>query len=119
MLDIKTIREHTEEVKRSLLKRLKPDQFDLDHIIALDDERKKLLTQVEALKAEKNKNSKTKPTPEVIAKMKEIGEKIEMLDGRVKDTQEDLKKQLSALPNMVADDVAAGGKENNQVLRQF
>ena len=62
MLDINKIRENKDEVKKSLLKRLKESDFNLDEIIKLDDERKSLLTQVEQLKAERNKNSKTKPT---------------------------------------------------------
>ncbi|MSU60384.1 MAG: serine--tRNA ligase [Candidatus Staskawiczbacteria bacterium] len=119
MLDINKIREHKEEVKKSLLKRLKESDFNLDEIIKLDDRRKSLLTKVGVLKAERNKNSKTKPTPEVIEQMKKIGEEIKLLDVQITDTQEDLKETLSELPNIVADDVVAGGKENNKVLRQF
>ncbi|OGZ64590.1 MAG: serine--tRNA ligase [Candidatus Staskawiczbacteria bacterium RIFCSPLOWO2_01_FULL_40_39] len=119
MLDINQIRNHKEEVKKSLLKRLKEDDFNLDEIIALDDKRKNLLTQVEQLKAERNKNSKTKPTPEIIEQMKKVGEKIKELDFIVRQTEEQLKEKLSELPNIVADDVVAGGKENNKILRQF
>ena len=102
-----------------MLKRLKEGQFNLDGIIALDDKRKELLTSVEQLKAERNKNSKTKPTPEIIVQMKVLGEKIKELDFIVRQTEEQLKEKLSELPNIVADDVVAGGKENNKVLRQF
>ena len=84
MLDINKIRENKEEVKKSLLKRLKPNDFNLDEIIEIDNQRKHLLTEVEQLKAERNKNSKipitsrtpdgkaigAKPTPEIIEKMK-------------------------------------------------
>jgi seryl-tRNA synthetase len=119
MLDINKIREHKEEVKKSLLKRLKEGDFNLDEIIALDDKRKKLLTQVEQLKAERNRNSKTKPTLEIIEKMKTIGNEIKRLDEDIKKVEITLKEELSALPNIVADDVVAGGKENNKVLRQF
>ena len=119
MLDINKIRENKEEVKKNLFKRLKPESFDLDQIIALDDKRKKLLTEVEQLKAERNKNSKVKPTPEVIEKMKKVGEEIKILDQEINKTEESLKVKLSELPNLVADDVVAGGKENNKVLRQF
>src|SRR3989338_5200215 len=105
MLDINKIRENKEEVKKSLLKRLKESDFNLDEIIALDDKRKELLTKAEALKAERNKNSKTKPTPEMIEKMKMIGNEIKQLDEEIKTTEENLKKELSELPNIVADDV--------------
>src|SRR3989339_196501 len=119
MLDINKMRDHKEEVKNALLKRLKPEDFDLDGVLALDDKRKQLLTEVEKLKAERNKNSKTKPTPEVIAQMKEIGERIKKLDIDVANVEEELKTKLSELPNTPADDVMTGGKENNKVIRQF
>ncbi len=119
MLDINKIRENKEEVKKSLLKRLKETDFNLDEIIDLDDQRKDLLSKVEALKAERNKNSKTKPTPEIIEQMKELGVKIKSQDEQIKETEEKLKEKLSALPNIVADDVVLGGKENNKVLKQF
>jgi len=117
MLDINKIRDNKEEIKKSLLKRVSEDSFNLEEIIALDDKRKSLLTEAEQLKAERNKQSKQKPTPEMIKKMKEVGERIKTLDEQIKNTEEELKEKLSALPNIVADDVIAGGKENNKVIR--
>lgn len=119
MLDINNIRENKEGVKKSLLKRIKESDFSLDEIVELDDKRKNLLTEVEELKAQRNKHSKVKPTPEVIQQMKEVGEEIKNLDEQIKRVEEDLKNTLSELPNIPADDVVPGGKENNNVLRQF
>jgi len=119
MLDINKIRASKEEIKKSLLKRISEKDFDLDKILDLDDQRKKFLTEVEALKSERNKQSKTKPIPEVIENLKLAGEQIKELDKKVKSVEEELKEKLSELPNIVADDVVAGGKENNKVLRQF
>ena len=59
MLDINKIRENKEEIKKSLLKRISEKDFDLDEIISLDDKRKKLLTEAEILKSERNRQSKT------------------------------------------------------------
>src|SRR3989344_1379861 len=119
MLDINKIRENKEEVKKSLLKRIKESDFNLDEIIGIDDKRKKLLTEVEQLKAESNKNSKTKPTPEVIEKMKAIGNEISQLDSQVKATEEKLKTDLSKLPNIPFDDVPVGNDEKaNVILRK-
>jgi len=119
MLDINRIREHTEEVKTALLKRLNKNDFDLDEIIELDNERRKLLTKMETWQAERNEASKTKPSPEVIAKMKQIGERIKLNEEKVKVLEEDLKTKLSTLPNLPADDVVAGDKENNKVIYTF
>ncbi len=119
MLDINKIRENKEEIKKSLLKKINEKDFDLDKIISLDNKRKSILTQAEALKAERNKHSKTKPSPEVIAKMKELGDKIKEFDNEFREVEKLLKEKLSELPNIVANDVVEGGKENNKVLRQF
>ena len=119
MLDINKIRNDKEEVKKSLLKRLKESDFDLDKIIALDNQRKNLLTKVEILKAERNKNSKTKPIPEVVQRMRGLGVEIKELDDQIIATEKMLRDDLSGLPNLPADDVVTGGKENNKVLRQF
>lgn len=119
MLDINKIRNNKEEVKKFLLKRLKESEFDLDEIIALDDKRKKLLTEVEQLKAKRNKNSKTKPSPEIIDQMKSVGNEIKELDEQIKKTEEELRLKLFQLPNIVADDVPVGKDESaNVVLRK-
>ncbi|NQU77561.1 serine--tRNA ligase [Candidatus Falkowbacteria bacterium] len=119
MLDINFIREKREEVKKALLKRVGQVELDkvLDKVVQLDDKRKDYIQKVEELKAERNKQSKTKPTPEVQKKMKLVGEKIEKLDKQIEKVEVDLRAGLYDLPNIPADDVVAGGKENNKVLR--
>lgn len=117
MLDIQKIRDEKETVEKALLKRM--DKVDLDSIIKLDDERKKLIQAGDELKAERNKFSKTKPTPEIIEEMKKVGESIKELDEKLLGVEEELKEKLSALPNIPAPDVVAGGKENNAVLKSF
>jgi len=119
MLDINKIRTNKEEIKKNLLKRIEEKDFNLDEIIAIDDKRKKLLAEVEILKAERNRNSHQKPDPETIIKMKAIGDKITEADNQIRNVEEELKDKVSALPNIVADDVIAGGKENNKVIKTF
>ena len=117
MLDINLIREKTDEVKKALLKRIK--DVDLETIIKLDDDRKVLITKVDEMKADRNKGSKGKPTPEEIEKMKTLGDEIKKLDDELKTVEGNLKEKISELPNIPADDVPAGGKENNQVIKTF
>ena len=119
MLDINLIRTKTDEIKQNLLKRAPDGKFDLNKIIALDDKRKEILGQLENLRAEKNKVSKTKPTPEIIAQMKANGEEAKKLEGELRLTEDELKTLMSDLPNITADDVVAGGKENNKVIKTF
>ncbi|RJR32126.1 serine--tRNA ligase [Candidatus Parcubacteria bacterium] len=117
MLDINKIREEKETVKKALLKRMDEKDLDLDSLIELDDERRRLLHKAENLKAERNKYSKSKPDKETIAKLKAVGIEIKELDEKLRIIEERLKEKLSALPNITADDVLPGGKENNKVIR--
>lgn len=117
MLDIKLIRDKREEVEKALLKRADKDSLNLDNVIVLDDQRRDTIAKLEALLAEKNKNSKVKPTPEIIEQMKKSGEEIKELEASLRAIEEQLKEKLSELPNIPADDVLPGGKENNKVIR--
>lgn len=119
MLDIKIIREEKERVKQALLKRMKPELLDLDTIIKLDDKRRQLLTSLENLKSERNKNSKVKPSPEVILAMKNLGQKIKEIEEDLNKVEIELNESLAELPNIPADDVVAGDKENNEVIYTY
>lgn len=119
MIDIKIIREDTATVQKSLLKRIKAESFNLEEIIKLDDRRKEYISKVESLKSERNKASKVKPSEETITAMKKIGEEIKLIDADLSKIEQELKTAISALPNLPADDVVAGGKENNQVVSTF
>lgn len=119
MLDIKYIRENLDSVRQSLLKRMDLDKLDLDSLLLLDDKRKSLLQASESLKAERNQNSKSKPDAAIIAAMKALGEKIKIVENDLQEIELKLQENLAALPNIPAEDVAAGGKENNEVIYTF
>ena len=57
MLDIKRIRENLDDIKKAMDRRGEKE-FDLDAVIALDDERRELLKEVEVMKGEMNIESK-------------------------------------------------------------
>ncbi len=116
MLDIKFIRDNLEEVRSGLLKRLPAEKLDLEGLLALDEKRRRLIQELEELKAQRNRFSKTKPTPEVIEKMKTVGEEIKRLEAELDESQSALETSLSELPNIPAADVVAGDKENNEVI---
>lgn len=120
MLDIKKIREEKNEIEKSLKKRLGNEfALNLDLIISLDDDRKKIIPELENLQAEKNKLSKVKPDKETIEKIKENNIDIKKLEENLSKIENKLKEELSSLPNIVATDVVAGGKENNKVVYTF
>lgn len=119
MLDIKRIRENFEEVKKSLLKRMDESKLDLETILKLDDKRRLLVSELEEMQAYRNKLSKTKPTPEIIAELRGHGDKIKIAKDEVDKNEAELFELLSALPNTPADDVVPGGKENNEAIYTF
>ena len=117
MLDIRFIRENPDKVRDGCRKR--QVNADIDGLLAVDKKRRKLLQEAEELKAKRNKFSKTKPDEKIIKKVKVIGEKIKELNEQLRKIENEYIEKLSELPNMPADDVAAGGEENNKVIRTF
>jgi len=101
------------------LKRLPAEKLDLETIIKLDDQRRAISASLESLQAERNAHSKTKPSPEIIAKMKKIGDEIKEREAELSEVERDLNARLAELPNLPAADVVAGGKENNEVIYTY
>ncbi len=122
MIDINRIRNNKEEVEKALLKRM--DNVNLDEVLEWDKEKRRIGTLMDGYRAERRKVSDTIPlmkkegkdTTKVVNQMKVLGNKID--EGMVKYNELDKKifDYLAELPNIPDDDVAAGGKENNQVL---
>jgi len=119
MFDIKKIREDRKEVETALKKRLGEVSLGLDEIVLLDDKRKELIPKVESLKAEKNKLSKAKPDQETIEKIKQSNLDIKKLEEELESVEKELNEKMLSLPNIVAPEVVAGGKENNKVSYTF
>ena len=122
MLDIKRIREDFENVKAALESRGKGD-YNVGHAVELDDKRRELLAEVEALKAEQNKTSKEIPkmkkagedTTEIMAAMKELSSKISALDEQVKTVQTELSDLLLSIPNTPCADSPIGEDDSDNV----
>lgn len=119
MLDIKKIREELPEVKAALLKRMRPEDLNLEELLDLDDERRKLTTAYEEMQARRKRLSKTKPTPEIISELRSFGDEIKVKKDELDKLEETLQEKMAALPNIPAVDVVAGGKENNEVVYTF
>jgi seryl-tRNA synthetase len=121
MLDINKIRDNKEEIRTGLLKRMEAKKLDtiLNEVLKLDEKRRELIGKTEDLKAERNKNSKVKPTPDIIKSMKKIGENIKKIDTELAGIDAKFNEKMSELPNIPADDVVAGGKEANEVVNTF
>ncbi|HDL64224.1 MAG TPA: serine--tRNA ligase, partial [Proteobacteria bacterium] len=114
MLDIKTIRDDPELIKRVLLQRLM--ELDVDRVIALDRERRNLLQEAEELKHKRNQASgeigRLKKAGEDISgavrDMKMVAEKINLLDQMLRKLNSDLDDLLIRVPNLPHSDVPVG-----------
>src|SRR5262245_16287177 len=106
MLDLKLIREQPEAVQRGLATRGGADL--VPEVIAADAARRRLGTEAETLKAERNRASEAigqakrrGENPEAaMARMREVSDHIKALDAEVKDVDERLEQLLLQLPNL-------------------
>ena len=121
MLSIQFIRQNPDLVRESLSKR--GEATALDEILRLDEERRRLLQEVENLRARKKQVSKEiggmkeKPA-ELLAEMRDTGEHIKSLDHEIGRNEEELNGLLLRLPNMVHPSVPVGsGEDENVVVR--
>lgn len=118
MLDINFIRENSQKVKKACVD--KNANVDVDRVLALDKEKREMMTEMEMLKAEQNKISRGgKDNNVLIVQAKEIKEKIKSMTPELEKIQEELKILLLQLPNIPFDSVPVG-KDNSEniVLRK-
>ena len=122
MLDINFIRNNKELVEHSIKEKMYKN-VNLDEILALDDQRKALLQQVEALRKERNDNTAKmkngKPSEELIAKGKEIKEKLSTLEADLSNFEKELNTKLKTVPNVIFDDVPLGGESASVEVKKW
>ena len=122
MLDINFIRNNKKLVEHSIKEKMYKN-VNLDEILALDDQRKALLQQVEALRKERNDNTAKmkngKPSDELIAKGKEIKEKLSTLEADLSDFEKELNTKLKTVPNVIFDDVPLGDESASVEVKKW
>ena len=127
MLDIKYIKENPDEVIARLAKKGKDAKDEIEQILALDSERRALIAETEAIKAEQNKTNKLIPVYKkegkdvapIFAQMKELSAKTKAIDEKLKEIETQFTSVMLGLPNLPDEDLLPGGKENNEPLRYF
>ena len=123
MQDLQEIRAHPDQVRAALARRgIEPP---IETLLALDSDRRALLTQVEQLKAERNRVSKEigqmkdAADREVrIREMRASGQHIEALDVSVREKETALHDLLAGLPNVPDADVPDGADEMHNVVER-
>ena len=126
MLDIKGIRTETERVKKALARR--KEVVDIDALLALDNERREALFEVEKKKNAQNEESKKIPVLKKEGKdvsalfedMKKLSAEIKEYDEKIRNLDEQINKVMLTIPNIPADDVPDGETdEDNVEVRKF
>ena len=126
MLDIRAIRSNPEEIKRKLSRR--GQEFRIDEVLKLDEQRRQVIYEVEELKSRKNKVSeevaklkKAKQDAEaVVLEMRQVSEKIKEMDERVRNLDEEITSILLTIPNTPYDGIPDGSSDTDNVeIRKY
>lgn len=122
MLDIKMIRQNTDEIKERLATRgVKAEK--IDALLEKDKRRRELLVETEGLKQKRNevsaeianaKRNKQDAT-DAIKEMREVGAKIKSLDEELEEVEAMVKDMASRLPNLPNPTIPVGPDESANV----
>ena len=127
MLDIKRLREDFDNVKAAVERRCKGD-FGIDNVMVFDEKRRSILAEVEQMKNLQKIESKKIPqmkkngedTTALMEEMKELSDKIRVLDEQVSEAEANLKDALLNVPNTPHPTVPDGKDDQDNVeLRKW
>lgn len=130
MLDVKLVREDADRVRDRLARRGNPEPIGMvDRVVELDEERRRLVSDVDALRARRNevspqvaalkKEGRHEEAERVIAEMRSVSDQISEKEARLGEVEDEIQRLLLNIPNLTLDDVPAGGEEANQVVRTW
>ncbi|KAA9301112.1 MULTISPECIES: serine--tRNA ligase [Aerococcus] len=120
MIDMRQLRNNFEETAQ-LLETRGVSREELDQVMALDEERRKLLVQVEEEKKVRNQTSEEiaqlkrnkEDADDKIKAMQDLGKEIAELDQKVKQVEEKRHDLLARIPNLPAEGVPVGEDEDD------
>ena len=125
MLDVKMVRANPDLVREALRRRGEPTSS-LDEFIAVEEERRRLTTEVESMRSERKQASEAigarkkagEDAGAAMAATRELGERIKERESALAASEARLRELLLALPNVPLPDVPAGGEDDSVVLRE-
>ena len=126
MIDIKLIRENPELVKENIKKKFQNEKLPLvDEVKKLDEEFRNLQVEGDTLKASKNKLSseigklmregKKEEAEKIKEEIAKDSKKIEQIDERIPVVQEEIKKRMMVIPNIIDKSVPIGEDDSKNV----
>jgi seryl-tRNA synthetase len=126
MLDIKFVRDNRDIVERMLEQR--GYDMELQTILALDQQRREAIQEVESLKHERKVVSdqvaqmkkKGEDASQIISRMRQVSQRIKELDGKLSEAEDEIHKSLLLIPNVPHESVPVGKDENdNPVVKRW
>ncbi len=123
MLSIDIIRRQTDKVREALARR--GEEFPIDQVLELDEKRRSLIQETESLRARRNEASQAmsrmKERPqELVEEMRDVGDRIKLMEGDLRQLEEEVNAVLLEIPNLPEDDVPTGlGEEDNILVREW
>ncbi|MDO4611367.1 MAG: serine--tRNA ligase [Candidatus Saccharibacteria bacterium] len=121
MLDVKFIRENLELVEKSA--REKGYKVDIREVLALDDLRKAMLTEIEALRQRRNeiaaKMKGGKPEAALIEEGKALKVELSEKEEKLAEVEAKVMAGLKGIPNIIFDDVPLGGEECSVEIKHW
>ena len=127
MLDIKRIRKNPEALVAAMKAR-RNKGADVSGLLELDEKRRSLIVEVEALKAKRNEDSAKVPqlkkqgldASELLAEMKLVADKIKELDAELSEIDAQLDDMLMKIPNIPHESVPDGADDrDNAEIRRY
>lgn len=117
MIDVALLRNHPE---MNALLRQKDPHFDVDRLLALDEQRRVLTSEVEQLRARKNelaKQGQQAVTDQLRQESMAIGRQLKEKEQLAERTHNEFRELLLHCPNIPDASLPIGGKEANKAVR--
>ena len=126
MIDIKFLRENPDIVKENIKKKFQDHKLPLvDEVISLDEETRKLQQEIDSIRSERNKISKQigalmakgekEEAEKVKAQVAESAKRLSELEAKKPAIDEEIKKRMMVIPNIIDDSVPIGKNDTENV----
>lgn len=118
MIDIEKLRDNPKAVAKNLEKRGVAPEI-VEKLVTLDQTWRAAVRELDEKKSEQNaanKSRQAKPAPNEVKAMKRLSQSIKELEKNVRALAADRERAWKGLPNLVAEDVPAGGEEDYEIV---
>ncbi|QSX05779.1 serine--tRNA ligase [Sedimentibacter sp. zth1] len=126
MLDLRFVRENSEVVKQNIMNKFQNSKLPLvDEVIALDKESRETKQKADGLRANRNKFSKQigalmgqgkkEEAEEMKKRVTAAAEELSSLEAREEELQDEIKKRMMIIPNIIDTSVPIGKDDSQNV----